>query len=145
MTAMPMIAAQLSSSTPMASPGELNSFTGIESRSKYSGPGLLTFVFVLCDADVHVPSSGKCWLNTSRERNSKYALSPIGIQPRLSARTVALTNGTIVIATDARKMRLANGDGLRLSSDAGGGETFRSSPAARGAVACSTSVDVFTW
>jgi hypothetical protein len=37
-----------------------NSFTGAASRSNSSGPGLLKFVSVPSDAEVHVPSSGWC-------------------------------------------------------------------------------------
>ena len=62
----------------------------------------MTLVLVLCDVDVHVPSNGEVMNEDIAGRSSKYASLLIGSHPRISAPTVALTSGTIVIAIDAK-------------------------------------------
>ena len=67
--------------------------TGTAYRSQRSGPGLLTFLPTVSDAEVQVPSSGMCRVNTSQARIPKNALSPIGSQSSSIARPVATTIG----------------------------------------------------
>ena len=93
--------ATLTSMTPTASPTHGPSTrTGRASRSKYSGPGLLTSSPRGSDAEVHDPSNGLCRVPTSIARTSRIPLSPSGCHPRSSARTVATTIG-VSAATSA--------------------------------------------
>ena len=71
------------------------------------------------EADVQVPSSGRCWLKTSRARITKNASSPTGIHSRRIARTVATTIGTSASATQTTKHQNAVRSRVRVPGRSG--------------------------
>jgi hypothetical protein len=106
-SAMPITDSALMSVAPMASPAPSgNRVAGTARRSKYTGPGLFTWMPEASECEVPVPSSGRCSLNTSRARMAKKALSPMGRQPRSTARTSATTSGISPTTTEAAKSRV---------------------------------------
>ena len=90
---MPIAHNRFTSATPTPTPAfvEPKIAVGIASASKYSGPGLFRFTPADADADVHVPSSGGCALNTSWARTAKNAGSLTGTQWCAIARIAAET------------------------------------------------------
>ena len=118
--AMPPTASALMTAAPIATPiSAPPSTTKGASASNSSGPGLLTSSPTVLEADVQVPSSGRCWLKTSRARITKNASSPTGIHSRRIARTVATTIGTSARATQATKHQNAVRSRVRVPGRAG--------------------------
>jgi hypothetical protein len=79
-----------------------NRRTGSAPRSNNNGPGWLKSKPDVCEADDQTPRSGMwSWVNTSRARIGKNALSSVGIQPRAMARTAATAIGRRATMSEA--------------------------------------------
>ena len=118
-TAASTMAATLATATPTAIPTEgPSAFTNGASTSNHSGPGLLIGRPVVSDADVHVPSHGWCDVATSWLRSRIRPLSPTGVHPRVSVRTVATTTGSAATTTRTPAARSSRRAGPEVA-DAG--------------------------
>src|SRR5918994_230866 len=136
--AIPTMHRALTNATPNATPAPLSETrAGSASRSKYSGPGWFTWVPTFSDADDHVPIRGRCvWVNRSRARIAKSALSSVGIQPVAIARPAADATGTTAATTEARK---SHNPRRSLAGGGGASSTARSGAATAGLVSVTSS------